>query len=109
MPKVKSDPEITSVEKETTIRFANPDDMAHIFTEQRGVISSLLENDFFELDCWRGPEGKSASVPGEDEVVHALNGTIPIGCLTIKGKPRSNNTPSGVANKTEEIPDGTFD
>lgn len=109
MPEIKADPDRVSIEKETMINFYNREEMSSVFSAQRAVISALFGNEYFELEWWSDGDGRYYDEPGDDDVVCAVSGEIPVGCLTVKGKPRSENTPSGVVNKTKDIPDGAFD
>lgn len=68
-------------EKETVIRMTKTEDEAHIFTEMRAFITPLLDHEHFEEDRRREHEG----------AVVAVGGTIPISCITVKGKPRKDD------------------
>lgn len=87
MPDVKSDPALDPQERETTFRMAADEDVVHVHSEQRAVISSMLEHPAFSEDSRRWHRG----------AIVAVTGTIPINYLTVKGTARNGqNNPSEV-------------
>lgn len=50
---VEEDVPLSSVEKETTIRFSKVDDHASIYTEEAGLIRRLLRHPHFEVDTFQ--------------------------------------------------------
>jgi hypothetical protein len=85
----REDPDLTPAEKETTIRFGNDTDRLTIFSEQRSVVRWLDTHPHFEETDRRVKDG----------LLVGITGTLPIGCLQLKGTPRKATNPASVLGK----------
>ena len=83
---VKEDPDLSSMEKETVIRFANDEDKATVFSESNGIMRRLLQHPHADVTTERTVEGKTVAVRGE----------IPIDMLKITSTPRSSGSRSDI-------------
>jgi hypothetical protein len=101
---VGEDPGLTSSEKETIIRWANPDEMAHIYSRQAGVIRRLLQHRLYEvkeLGLYDGSP-KTATLDeatGSAGRVTAIWGFLPIGALKVQSSSRSSSAAHKVVSK----------
>jgi len=89
------DSRLTAAEKETTIRWANDQDRLHIASEQRAVIRWLRQNPHFDRTWRRLTDGQ----------VVAISGTLPVGAMLLKGKPRKSNQPARTLGELPEEDD----
>ena len=113
--RVDSDPKLTGDEKETTITMYGMDKRFSIFSAKPTVIKSLLEHDYFDLVNARlvNDEG-SVRVDSRHDIgtkegdIVAVKGTMPIGVLTVKSKPRANNHQSSIVT-AETIDSSVFE
>lgn len=101
--RVDRDPKLGGNEKETTITMYGQDKRFDIFTAKPTVVKSLLQHDHFELDWARVLEGDNgqrvnsqAALADADGDIVAVSGKMPVGALTVKSKPRSNNHQSSI-------------
>lgn len=98
------DPALSVREKETTIRMAADEKSFHVMSEKRTIVSSLLQHPEFELSWARVVNGDETTRVSETnelrevDAIYAVAGRMPVGCLTVKSKPRSNNHQSSVVN-----------
>jgi len=100
---VENDPDLNSAEKESSVTFLGDEKRFTIFSAKRTIVKSLLEHDNFEVKWLQiDKNGKKVRVDDPENVgdstIYSVSGTMPIGCLTIKSKPRSNNHQSSVVN-----------
>jgi len=109
--KVESDPNRTGAEKETGISFLGDEKVATVSSAKKTIVKSLLNHEEFEYSYFSVYDGDSyRTVRSEDEILEEesivfVSGEIPIGCLTIKSSPRSNNHQSSVVNAEKIDPD----
>lgn len=107
---VQSNPNINAAEKETTMTMYGDEKELSIFSAKATVVKSLIRNDHFEPE-WVGGDDGSGYTTVEPSQAHTLNaiysisGTAPVGLLTVKSKPRSNNNQSSIVNWKGVDPD----
>jgi len=83
---VRVDSDLEQMERETILRMTADEDVVHVFSEQRAVVSAMLKHPAFDEHSRRQ----------QDDAVVAVTGTIPINYLTVKGTGRKgDNNPSG--------------
>jgi hypothetical protein len=78
---IREDPKLNPMEKETHIRFARDQDLAHVFTEESGVARRLHAH----------PEADVSPVRRVDGDPVGARGTIPIGCVGVTLEPRKSD------------------
>jgi hypothetical protein len=107
---VEPDPKLSGDEKETTITMYGMDDAFRVFSAKPTVVRSLFQHDHFEPSwvrvsdgddarqwSWNDRESVTAACRESGiEAIHAVCGEMPVGCLTVKSKPRSNNHQSSI-------------
>lgn len=101
--RVEPHPNLGGAEKETTISMYGDSKEYTIFSAKPTVVRSLLKHDHFEMD-WAvvASDGQTERVLGlealresEGEIV-SIEGSMPVGTLTVKSKPRANNHQSSI-------------
>lgn len=113
--RVNRDPELNASEKETTITMRGDEKEYSVFSAKPTVVKSLLKHDHFELDRarlmddseWHRVDERSKLEASDGDIV-AVEGTMPIGTLTVKSKPRANNNQSSIVN-AETIDPSVFE
>jgi len=102
--KVESDPRRKSHEKETGISFLGDEEEMRVVSAKPTIVRSLLKHDYSDLN-WVEIEKEETSTTvrdieniDENDIIYAVSVDIPIGCLTIKSSPKSNNYQSSVIN-----------
>lgn len=112
--KVERDPTLSGSEKETTISMYGDDKRFTVYSAKPTIVKSLLEHDFFEMNWARVlHDGESTYVDeasGLEDVegdIVAIEGTLPVGTLTVKSKPRANNHQSSIVS-TETVDPSVF-
>lgn len=112
--RVDRDPKLSGEEKETTISMYGGDKRFAIYSAKPTIVKSLLEHDHFEV-TWLRVLGDGvtevetrAAARGLDGDVVAVRGTLPVGTLTVKSKPRANDHQSSVVN-TETVDPSVFE
>jgi hypothetical protein len=100
---VTSNPDLNAAEKETGITMYGDDRRMKIFSSKATVVKSLLQHDHFEAEWFGGSKNdcyqRRESGHEEDlDAIYSICGTAPIGMLTVKSKPRSNNHQSSIVN-----------
>lgn len=112
--RVAPHPRLSGSEKETAITMYGDGKEFTIFSAKRTIVRSLLEHDHFETK-WASVadgddvvriEGQEAVEESEGDIV-AIEGTLPVGTLTVKSKPRANNHQSSIVS-TETIDSSVF-
>lgn len=93
---VRADPGLTPTERETTINWVGDSDHATIYTEERGVMLSVLRSPIARIHTLRiSDEGRfGATVPPDeytDGDVTGVRATVPIGAVKIKSEARNSN------------------
>jgi len=83
---VREDRSLSPAEKEVTVRVAKDQDKVSIRSEVRGVTSRLLAHPRFHLRDSRHDDG----------AIVMVEGTLPIGCLSIRSEPRNKTNPAGI-------------
>lgn len=113
--KVDRDPALSGSEKETTITMYGDDKRFTIYSAKPTIVKSLLKHDFFEMEWTRVlSDGRTTEVDDIDALddiegnIVAIEGTLPVGTLTVKSKPRANNHQSSIVS-TEGIDPSVFD
>ena len=103
--KVDRDPQLSGDEKETTITMYGQDKRFGVFSAKPTIVKSLLQHDHFELTWARIIEDNSTvrtdnrcALEETDGDIVAVKGQMPIGTLTVKSKPRTNNNQSSIVN-----------
>jgi hypothetical protein len=86
---VEEDTSLTSVEKETTIRFSKVDDCASVYTEEAGLMRRLLRHPHFEVDSLRvntdDAVGKQVAPNDfEEGSITGVDGSIAIEALVLQ-------------------------
>jgi hypothetical protein len=105
--RVEADPNRVSHEKETHINFLGDANEMRVFSAKRAIVSQLVKHPHFELK-WASVEGartNAGDVQETDGAIWAVSGMMPIGCLTIKSSPRTNNHQSQCVNYEGVDPD----
>lgn len=80
------DPNLTAAEKEVSLTFSRGDDRIRVHSEIT-TVTKWLDNH---------PEFNEGFRRVTDGTVHAINGTLPLGCLSLKGSSRQSQQPSAV-------------
>jgi hypothetical protein len=80
------DPNLTAAEKEVSVTFSRADDRIRVHSEIATVTKWLDKHPEFAERFRRVTDG----------TVHAINGTLPLGCLSLKGSSRKSQQPSAV-------------
>lgn len=112
--KVDRDPKLSGDEKETTITMLGQEKRFSIYSAKPTIIKSLLKHDHFNLGWARIINGDQREIDTEEELkktdgdIVAVQGTMPVGVLTVKSKPRANNHQSSIVN-SETIDSSVFD
>jgi hypothetical protein len=106
---VEEDTSLTSVEKETTIRFSKADDSASVYTEEAGLMRRLLRHPHFEVDSLRvntdDAVGKQVAPNDfEEGSITGVGGSIPVKALVAQTSLRETSqhsalVPEGVLRK----------
>jgi hypothetical protein len=104
---VKEDTSLTSVEKETTIRFSKADDCASVYTEEAGLMRRLLCHPHFEVDSLRvnrdNAFGKQVAPSDfEQGSITGVDGSIPIEALVAQTSLRETSQHSAL------VPEGVL-
>jgi|APHM01.1.fsa_nt_gi hypothetical protein len=101
--RVESDDKLTGDEKETTITMCGTDKQFNIFSAKATVVRSLLQHDNFDTTWVSGLSNDDyVRVESRQEaselldVVYGIKGKMPVGCLSVKSKPRTKNRQSDV-------------
>ncbi|WP_136689981.1 hypothetical protein [Halorhabdus amylolytica] len=105
--------ELSRNEQETGIQFFGDADRFQITTYRPTMVRSLLRHAYAEIErLYLGvPEGQNKRVENPSEVltsearpeVEGVRATLPLGTLTVKGKPRTKDQHSGIITTPEEI------
>lgn len=112
--KVSNDPSRQPEEKETGINFLGNEEQCTVFSAKRTVVKSLLDHDEFVFEWATVDSGEGSKrvngIEGLEEAneIYSVSGSMPIGCVTVKSTPRSNNHQSSVVN-SEKVDEGTFE
>jgi hypothetical protein len=98
---VRTDPDTQAFERETSIRYDGEADLATIYSGQRSQIQGCLRHDHFSLG-WLSittdhrhyqadteSDARALIEDHEDAWITGIEGTLPIGCVSIKAAPRS--------------------
>lgn len=116
--RVDQDPNLSGDEKETTITMYGQDKQFVVYSAKPTVIKSLLDHDHMELAWARVVQDESGDevervesrqeltdVPGD---IVAVKGTMPVGVLSVKSKPRVNDHQSNIVT-AETIDSSVFE
>ena len=107
--RVAPDPDLMLKERETTVSFADDEDRARVHSASPAVVRRLLAHDEVSVREATIHDGEGVeTVPGgalrgTDGDIVSVRATLPVGCVLIKARPRSNNQASGV------VSGGVFD
>jgi len=87
------DPRLSPEEKETTLRFARDEDVAHFYTAEAGVGRRLIAHPEAVLDGVVVADGDARPTKPPAEVrptehVVGVRGTLPVGALLVKSRLR---------------------
>lgn len=101
--RVAPHPDLSGAEKETTVSMYGDSKEYSIFSAKPTIIKSLLRHDHFEID-WAvvASNDSTEQVTGADALydsngdIVTIEGTLPVGTLTVKSKPRANNNQSSI-------------
>ena len=112
---VDRDPALSGAEKETTITMYGDEKRFTIYSAKPTIIKSLLDHDYFEVEWLRlydddvgGRVETREEAKERDGDIVAIEGTLPVGTLTVKSAPRTNNHQSSIVN-TETIDPSVFE
>lgn len=86
MTEYVDDPNLSAVEKEVSLTFSRDEDRLRIHSEISSVTKWLDNHPEFSERFRRETDG----------AVYAINGTLPVGCLSLKGTSRKSQQPSAV-------------
>lgn len=113
--RVESDPMLNGHEKETTITMCGMDKEFCIFSAKATVVKSLLDHDYFSLEWAEVIEGSTryyvetrSELESSNGSIVGVEGKMPVGALTVKSKPRTNNHQSSIVN-SETIDPSVFE
>lgn len=113
--RVDRDPELNGAEKETTITMLGDEKHFSIYSAKPTIIKSLFDHNHFELEWARvlGEDGSHRVTERErlydvDGDIVAVSGEMPVGTLTVKYKPRTNNHQSSIIS-TETVDASVFE
>jgi hypothetical protein len=94
--KVREDPDLIPLEKETSINFTKGDERADVFTSERGLTRRLLTHELFDTDAVLLKDGSTVdsvdSLRTNEDTIVGVRGTIPIGALKVKATTRSDKS-----------------
>lgn len=94
--KVREDPDLIPLEKETSINFTKDEDRAQVFTAERGLTRRFLTHDLFDTDAVLLKDGSTVdsvdSLHRNEDTIVGVRGTIPIGCLKVKATARADKS-----------------
>lgn len=108
---VEPDPKLSGDEKETMISMYGTEKTYTIHSGKPTVVRSLLQHDHFDLrsarvrypddHTERGSAGSTSTAFNREqcedaEAIYAVTGEMPVGTLTVKSKPRTNNHQSSI-------------
>lgn len=100
---VRTDPELSPSERETSFQMVDADDRLSVYTENAGLMNRLLHHPAFDLKSIRvWDEDKhrfGARVNPEDhsgEGITGIDGYLPIGALSVSSSPRSTDKKSRI-------------
>lgn len=101
--RVAPHPNLGGAEKETTISMYGDGKEYSIFSAKPTIIKSLLKHDHFEFN-WAvvANNGRNEQVIDIDSLresdgeIVSVEGSMPVGTLTVKSKPRANNHQSSI-------------
>jgi hypothetical protein len=93
---VRADPDLDPAERETSIGWDGEADYADVYTEERGVMLSILRSPVARIHSLRVSDGDrfGATVPVDEYSAGDVTGvraTVPIGAVLIKSQARSTN------------------
>lgn len=101
--RVEPDDELSGDEKETTISMYGTDEAMTVYSEKATVVRDLLRHDNLEVLMITGLDDETYVRVDDREaarerldVIHGVKGEMPVGCLTVKSKPRSNDYQSSI-------------
>lgn len=112
---VASDPQLSAAEKESAFSMLGNEKEFTAMSAKKTVVRSLVKHDHFDLDWAVGKRGEererveSREAAREFDELYVVSGTMPIGCLTVKSKPRSKNHQSHIVNAETIDPDAFND
>ena len=108
---IRTDPDTQAFERETSIRYDDESDLARIYSGQRSQIRGCLRHDHFDLGWLNvttdhrhyqaGDQTEAIELiddADEDAWITGIEGTVPIGVVSIKASPRATNTVARVIN-----------
>lgn len=113
--KVDRDPGLSGAEKDTTITMLGDEKNFSIISAKPTIVKSLLEHNHFEMDRARVMDGEDITQVNDRDRLHNIDGNIvsvkgemPVGTLTVKYKPRTNNHQSSIIS-TETVDSSVFE
>jgi hypothetical protein len=100
-------------EQETGLNFFATDDRYTVTTHVPTMVRSLLKHGEADIDWIYSTSSASVSgvvrdlsnVRADDVRVEAVQASLPLATLTIKGSPRTSNRTSGIVHTPEEVAD----
>ena len=94
--KIREDPDLIPLEKETSINFTKGDERAQVFTAERGLTRRLLTHELFHTDAVLLADGSTVdsvdSLHTNEDTIVGVRGTIPIGALKVKASTRADKS-----------------
>jgi hypothetical protein len=100
---VEENSTLSSVEKETILKFSKVDDRAKVYTEEAGLMRRLLHHPHFEVSSLRDAEGRKVALNDfEGGSITGVDGNIPIEALVFQTSLRANSQHSAV------VPEGVL-
>lgn len=109
---VESDPDRTGAEKESAFTMLGDEKVITAMSAKATIVRSLLKHDHFEPEWFVVEDGGKANVEtiedaADADAIYAVSGEMPVGCLTVKSAPRSNDHQSSIVN-AEGVQPGAF-
>lgn len=102
--RVEPDDTLSGDEKETCISMYGTDKSFRVHTSKSTVVKSLLRHDHFDPERIRGEDVRgniccAESREGAREelsIIYSCTGKMPVGCLSVKSKPRTRDVQSTI-------------
>lgn len=113
--KVSRDPDLSGAEKETTLTMMGDEKRFDIYSAKPTIIKSLLKHNHFDMK-WAQVLNESGhkrisereKLGDIDGDIVGIKGEMPVGTLTIKYKPRTNNHQSSIIS-TDTVDSSVFE
>lgn len=113
--RVSPHPRLTGSEKETAVTMYGDSERFTIYSAKPTIVKSLLKHDYFEMTWAQLADDETLTeverreqLRETDRDIVAIEGSLPVGTLTVKSKPRANNHQSSIIS-TETVDPSVFE